>query len=55
MDIMTDVFYRVRFPIIGVKWWPRKSTWHWGYSMLSENGDRAALRKARLIVSIAVL
>ena len=55
MDIMTDVLYRVCFPIVGVEWWPCKFARHWGRSMSSENSDRAALRKGWLIASIAAL
>ena len=55
LDIMADVFYQVRFPIVGIEWWVRKSAWHWGRSMSSENGDQAALCKARLIASMVAL
>ena len=55
MDIMTDVLYQVSFPIVGVKWWPCESVRHWGPFNVVQNGDRAALRKVRLIASIAAL
>ena len=30
LNIVIDMFYQVRFPIVRIKWWARESVQHWG-------------------------